>query len=553
MKTVKINLFGNIRIYPEGTRAGDIAADYKDKYKYDIIAAIKDNKICELNKRITNDCTLEFVTTDSVTGHNVYVRGVAMMLLKAIDEMFPDDDTANINIESTIGNGYYCEFISNEHLNEDVIDRLEKLMHSYVKRDIAYTKTGVDTDDAIELFRKKHMKHKERLFMYRRASKVNIYNLGGYEDYFYGAMPPSTGMLKHFRLQMYGNGFVFIVPGTETPDMLKEFVPSPKLYNIIKEANDWINKMDVDGVGALNDVIAGGKLQELILVQEALHEKKIGDIAARISNTPDTKFIMIAGPSSSGKTTFSHRLAIQLKTLGLVPHTIPLDNYFVDRDKTPLNDDGSYNYECLEAVDIEQFNTDMTNLLKGHEVVLPIYNFLTGKRERTGIRKQLGKNDILVIEGIHGLNDELSYSLPVESKFKIYISALTQLNIDEHNRIPTTDGRLIRRIVRDARTRGVDAQATIAMWQSVRNGENKYIFPFQEKADVMFNSALIYELAVLKQYAEPLLFKVSRNSPEYIEARRLLKFFDYFLGAGSENVNCNSILREFIGGSIFSV
>ncbi len=553
MKTVNIELFGNIRTYPENTRVGDIANDYRDRYEHDIIAAVKDNKICELNKKITGDCKLGFVTTDSAEGHNVYVRGVSMMLLKAINEMFPDDASANINIEAAIGNGYYCEFVSNEHLNETVIKELERLMHGYVRRDIAYTKTGMDTDDAIELFKKRHMEHKERLFMYRRVSRINIYNLGGYEDYFYGAMPPSTGILKYFRLQMYGNGFVFIVPGQDNPDELAEFVPGPKFYNIVKEANDWICKMDIDGVGALNDAIANDKLKDLILVQEALHEKKIGDIAARIAGTPGMKFIMIAGPSSSGKTTFSHRLSIQLRTLGLTPHPIPLDNYFVDREKTPLNEDGSYDYECLGAIDIERFNSDMAKLLKGKEVVLPVYDFITGKRSPIGIKKKLGSNDILVIEGIHGLNDELSYSLPAESKFKIYISALTQLNIDEHNRIPTTDGRLIRRIVRDARTRGVDAQATIAMWKSVRNGENKYIFPYQEQADVMFNSALIYELAVLKQYAEPLLFKVSRNSKEYIEARRLLKFFDYFLGAGSENVNYNSILREFIGGSIFSV
>lgn len=553
MKTINVKLFGNTRVYPENTRVGYIADNYKNRYKYDIIAAIKDNKVCELNKIISNDCKIDFVTVDSAIGHNVYVRGVAMMLLKAIDELFPGDTSANINIESTIGNGYYCEFASNEHLNEAVINEIEMLMHSYVKRDIAFTKNSVDTDDAIELFGRRHMKHKEKLFMYRRASRVNIYNLGGYEDYFYGAMPPSTGMLKYFKLKMYGNGFVFIVPDTDAPDRLRKFVPGPKFYNIVKEANDWTAKMNIDGVGALNDAIADGRLEELILVQEALHEKKIGDIAARIAGDSEMKFVMIAGPSSSGKTTFSHRLSIQLKTLGCTPHPIPLDNYFVNREDTPRNEDGSYNYECLEAIDIEQFNSDMTKLLKGETVSLPVFNFLTGKREYPGIKKRLGPNDILVIEGIHGLNDELSYSLPLESKFKIYISALTQLNIDEHNRIPTTDARLIRRIVRDARTRGADARATIAMWKSVRNGENKYIFPFQEKADVMFNSALIYELAILKQYAEPLLFKVPRNAPEYIEAKRLLKFLDYFLGAGSEKVGCNSILREFIGGSIFSV
>lgn len=553
MKTVNIELYGNIRTYPVNTRVGDVADDCRDRYRYDIIAAVKDNKICELNKKISGDCKLDFVTVDTAEGRNVYVRGVSMMLLKAIDELFPGDESANICIEATIGDAYYCEFASDKHLNVSVLKKLEKLMQGYVKRDITFTKTGIDTDEAIELFKSKNMKHKEKLFKYRRASKINIYNLGGYEDYFYGAMPPSTGMLKYFKLELYENGFVFVVPGKNEPDKVSEYVPSPKFYSIVKEANDWIGKMEIDGVGALNDAIANGRLPELILVQEALHEKKIGDIAARIAQMPNMKFIMIAGPSSSGKTTFSHRLSVQLRTLGLTPHPIALDNYFIDREKTPLNEDGSYNYECLEAIDIERFNSDMTNLLNGREAELPVYNFIKGKRESDGIRKRLGRHDILVIEGIHGLNDKLSYSLPSESKFKIYISALTQLNIDEHNRIPTTDARLIRRIVRDARTRGVDAAATIAMWQSVRNGENMYIFPFQEQADVMFNSALIYELAVLKQYAEPLLFNVPKDGPEYIEARRLLKFFDYFLGAGSENVNYNSILREFIGGSVFSV
>jgi uridine kinase len=311
--------------------------------------------------------------------------------------------------------------------------------------------------------------------------------------------------------------------------------------------------MEVDNVGALNDLISQGKFNDLVLVQEALQEKKISEIAEAIKKAKDKKFIMIAGPSSSGKTTFSHRLSIQLKAHGLKPYPIAVDNYFVNRDKTPKDEYGNLNFESLHAIDLEQFNKDMTDLMNGKSVDLPVYNFITGKREYKGNYLNIGKDGILVIEGIHGLNDELSYCLPRESKYKIYISALTQLNIDEHNRIPTTDGRLIRRMVRDARTRGASAQTTISMWPSVRRGEEENIFPFQEEADIMFNSALIYELAVLKQYAEPILFGVDRDSVEYLEAKRLLKFLDYFIGAPSDAVPKNSILKEFIGGSCFKV
>lgn len=306
-------------------------------------------------------------------------------------------------------------------------------------------------------------------------------------------------------------------------------------------------------VGALNEQISEGNVGNIILAQEAIMEKGLGDIAAEIASRPDKKLIMIAGPSSSGKTTFSHRLSIQLMAHGLKPHPIAVDNYFVNREDTPRDENGNYNYECLEAIDVELFNRDMNALLKSERVELPRFNFKLGKREYKGDFLQMQPNDILVIEGIHGLNDRLSYSLPTESKFKIYISALTQLNIDEHNRIPTTDGRLIRRIVRDNRTRGTSAKATIAMWPSVRRGEDENIFPYQEQADAMFNSALLYELAVLKLYAEPVLFQIGPDEPEYQEAKRLLKFLDYFVGIPSEDIPKNSILREFVGGSCFDV
>jgi len=321
----------------------------------------------------------------------------------------------------------------------------------------------------------------------------------------------------------------------------------------MKEATVWGDKLGIDTVGALNDEICKGGLNELILVQEALQESSIADIASDIVKRGGKKFVMIAGPSSSGKTTFSHRLSVQLRTHGLIPHPIAIDDYFVNRDLTPRDENGEYNFECLGAIDVAGFNRDMCALLAGETVELPSFNFKTGLREYRGNLKKLASNDILVIEGIHGLNDALSHSLPMESKYKIYISALTSLNIDEHNRVATTDGRLIRRMVRDARTRGASAQKTLSMWDSVRRGEEENIFPFQESADAMFNSALIYELAVLKQFAEPLLFGMEKDDPEYQEAKRLLKFLEYFLGVSSENLPNNSIIREFVGGSCFNV
>lgn len=553
MENVKVKIGNDVKMYTADTPILEIAKEYSKDYKYNIIAALRNNKVCDLVKKIDRDCTLEFITLDSPTGNKIYVRGISMLLLKAVYNVFEKGDIEKVNIESCIGNGFYCEITGNAKLDENSLARVKETMQSYVERDIPFIKESVQTDYAAKLFASFGMRDKERLFRYRMASRVNIYNLDGFIDYFYGAMPPSTGMLKYFDLQLYGDGFVFVVPDATNPEKLEAFKGSPKFYNIVKESNEWGVKMHIDSVGALNDAVASGRMQDLILVQEALHEKRIGDIASDIAKRENVKIVLIAGPSSSGKTTFSHRLSIQLSTLGLSPHPIAVDDYFVNREKTPRDEEGNFNYECLEALDIEQFNSDMTRLLAGERVELPSYNFILGKREYNGKFRQLGKDDILVIEGIHGLNDKLTHSLPQDSKYKIYISALTQINIDEHNRIPTTDGRLIRRIVRDARTRGADAQKTISMWQSVRKGENSYIFPYQECADAMFNSALIYELSVLKQYAEPLLFNVDRDSSEYIEAKRLLKFLDYFLGLTSENINNNSILREFIGGSIFPV
>ena len=426
-------------------------------------------------------------------------------------------------------------------------------MHELVKKDIPFEKRVVSTQEASDIFEKHKMYDKKKLFEYRRVSTANIYSLDGFEDYYYGYMPSGSGLLKYFTIEKYDNGFMVNMPNQKTPTEVKNHVPSPKLFKTLQEAGNWGKVVNVRTVGALNEIVANGGASNLILVQEALQEKKIAQIAEKIAGDASKKFVMIAGPSSSGKTSFSHRLSIQLRTFGITPHPISLDNYFKNREDTPIDENGNYDFECLEAIDVEQFNKDMTALLAGETVQMPVFNFLTGHREYKGDFLKLGKDDILVLEGIHGLNDKLSYSLPKESKFKIYISALTQLNIDEHNRISTTDGRLIRRMVRDARTRGSSAAKTISMWPSVRRGEDKYIFPFQEEADVMFNSALIYELAVLKPYAEAILFGIPKDAPEYIEAKRLLKFLDYFLTINSEGIPKNSLMREFVGGSVFNV
>ena len=438
-------------------------------------------------------------------------------------------------------------------LDEEFLKKVSDRMRELSEQRIQIDKRSVHTDDAIELFHRHGMYDKERIFEYRRVSKVNIYSINEFEDYYYGYMVPDAGCLKYFSLHLYDGGFVLQMPSREMPEEVPEFIPSPKLFHVLKESVQWGDCQDIETVGALNDMITKNDMREVVLVQEAHQERQIGEIAKQISEKGNTRFVLIAGPSSSGKTTFSHRLSIQLRVNGLKPHPIAVDNYFVDREHTPRDEDGNYNFECLEAIDIEKFNTDMEALLRGEEVYLPVFDFKTGKRKYENRPKRLGPDDILVIEGIHCLNPKLTEAMKDEYKFKIYISALTQLNIDEHNRIPSTDGRLIRRIVRDARTRGSSAMRTISMWPSVRRGEERNIFPYQEQADVMFNSSLLYELAVLKQYVEPLLFGVDKESEEYLEAKRLLKFFDYFVGIGSEYVPTNSLLREFIGGGCFRV
>lgn len=531
----------------------ELAKARQAEYPARIVLARVGNKLRELTKKADADADVTFVTTADKDGLLTYKRSATLVMLKALYDIIPREDIGKVKIEYSLSKGYYCTLSGSAVVDEAFLKRLKDRMQEIIDADLPIEKKSISTNDAIEHFHRHGMYDKEKLFKYRRSSRVNVYLLDGFEDYYYGYMVPSTGYIDCFGLFLYDEGFVIQFPTTQAPGVVPKFEPQHKLFSVLKESSDWSRMLGVETVGDLNEVIANGGIEELILVQEALQEKKLAEIAGRIASDPSKKFIMIAGPSSSGKTTTSYRLAIQLRVHGLVPHQLSLDNYFVDREHTPRDESGQYNFECLEALDVKQFNEDMTRLLNGERVEIPTFNFKIGKREMNGNFMQLGPNDVLVIEGIHGLNDRLSYSLPKESKFKIYLSALTQLNVDEHNRIPTTDGRLLRRMVRDARTRGASAQRTISMWDSVRRGEEENIFPFQEEADVMFNSALLYELAVIKQYAEPLLFSITPDMPEYPEAKRLLKFLDYFLGVSPERIPINSIAREFVGGSCFDV
>ena len=551
MPIIKIN--GEEKEYAADTTFETIARSYQSQYKAQIADVIFNGKIRELFKKVKKDGELSFVTVEDQIGYQTLVRTALMMLVKAVRDVTGHEMNARVKVEFSVGYGYYCSVKANGELPKDLNEKVQKRMDEMQESAIPVFKSVYQLDEAIEIFKRQGMEDKIKLFHYRRNSEINMYNLDGYFDYFYGYMLPNTSYVKIFRVEKYRDGLLLVLPPRMKSNEIVEFASREKLVDTMVLSSKWGQAMGIDNVGDLNEIICAGNTHELILVQEAFQERRIGEIAKKIHDRKDIKFVMIAGPSSSGKTSFANRMSIQLQTYGLVPHLISLDNYFKNREDTPRDENGNYNFECLEAIDVEQFNKDMTELLSGKKVELPIFNFVTGKREAQGIPMQLKEEDVLVIEGIHGLNEKMSYALPAESKFRIYISALTSINIDNHNRIPTTDGRLLRRIVRDARTRGTNAAKTISMWPSVRAGEEQYIFPFQESADEMFNSVQIYELAIIKQYAEPLLFSIPKEAPEYLEAKRLLKFLEYFVGMNADDLPRNSICREFVGGSCFNV
>ena len=548
-----IKVDGKSLEYENAVKLSDIANDVYGDDNGKLLAKVN-GKLKELWKKVSEDAEIVFYDINSSDGARTYERGMLFLFIKSVHDVYDKSEVTGVNCEYSLGNGIFCEIIGNVKVDDEFALKVRERMDELVSEDIMFEKRTVSTSEAIDKFLNNDLSDKEHLFRYRRGSTTNIYRLGNYHDYFYGYMPSTTGALKSFDLKTYDGGIVIALPNAGEGLEVKRpsWKPRELLYKTMKEANSWGKRLGIANVGNLNDTISEGRINDVMLVNEALQEGKIGKIAENIAKQ-QKKIVMIAGPSSSGKTTFSHRLSIELMVQGLKPHPIAADDYFKDREHTPKDENGEYDFECLEAIDVEQFNKDMTDLLAGKEVKMPSFNFKTGKREYKGKTLKLGDEDILVIEGIHGLNDKFSASLPKESKFKIYISALTQLNIDDHNRIHTTDLRLLRRMVRDARTRGSSAEDTLARWASVRRGEEKNIFPFQEGADEMFDSSLVYELAVLKQYAEPLLFGIPTDSPYYSEANRLLKFLDYFLTMPSDNVPKNSLVKEFIGGNCFPV
>lgn len=549
---IKATVNQSIYEVKEGTTLSDLAKQVQLPQEPIILLAYMDGKLRELFTPMTKDCHVRFVTLKEQAGYMAYKRTATLMFLKACEDLLGTGATTKIALDYSIGNSIFCDFLEDRVIDDAFAQSIQKRMEELAKANLPITKRSLDTDQAAKYFDRIGLKGKKELFQFRRESKTNIYSLDGYDNYFYGYMAPSTGYIPAFLVYAYQHGVVLQIPKRKQTEEIVPFTPQPKLFHVMQRSREWTKTMGVDTVGALNDEITHGNINHLILLQEGLQEKLLADIADEIVSK-NKRIILIAGPSSSGKTTFSHRLSIQLEIAGLTPHPVSMDDYFLDRELSPRDENGNYNFETIASLDVDLLTKHINQLLDGEEIDVPSYNFITGKREYHGHKLKIGEKDVLVMEGIHGLNGTLTNEIPEDAKYRIYVSALNQINLDEHNRIPSSDGRLLRRIVRDAMTRGNDARETISRWDSVRKGEEDNIFPYQEEADVMFNSAQIYEIAVLKQYAEPLLFAVPRDCPEYQEAKRLLKFLEYFLNIPSEAIPKTSLLREFIGGSCFEV
>jgi len=550
---IKVTAGQSIYEVEEGTTLEQLAKQLQKKEEPVILLAYMDGKLTELFTEIKKDCHVRFVTLKEQAGYMAYKRTATFIFLKACEDLLGKGESTKIAIDYSIGNSIFCDFSSMERVVDDKFaDSIQKRMEQLYESDLPITKRSLDTDQASRYFDSVGLKGKRELFKFRRESKTNIYSMDGYDNYFYGYMAPSTGYIPTFLVSVYQHGVVLQIPKRKQTEEIVPFTPQPKLFHVMQRSREWTKTMGVDTVGALNDEITYGNINHLILLQEGLQEKLLADISDEIVSK-NKRIILIAGPSSSGKTTFSHRLSIQLEIAGLTPHPVSMDDYFLDRELSPRDENGNYNFETIASLDVNLLTKHINQLLNGEEVDVPSYNFVTGKREYHGHKLKIGQKDVLVMEGIHGLNGTLTNEIPEDAKYRIYVSALNQINLDEHNRIPSSDGRLLRRIVRDAMTRGNDARETISRWDSVRKGEEDNIFPYQEEADVMFNSAQVYEIAVLKQYAEPLLFAVPKDCPEYQEAKRLLKFLEYFLNIPSEAIPKTSLLREFIGGSCFDV
>lgn len=525
----------------------DIFKNEIENSKTEIIACKCNNEIRSLSYEPEENETVELIDVSSADGMRIYVRGLLLIMSKAFHKLYPE---ALLTVNYQLSNATFCQ-IDNTEATEEMIENVSKEMEKIIASDIEIKKVVMTKEEAAKFYDKEQTLRGRLQLDNKDKDTVSLYFCEDYYNYFYGVMPISTGYTKTFELKVYNNGFLIRYPSRKNPEKLEEYKENKKLLNTLQEYEDIHRVLGINTIYKLNREILSGNEKDVILLAEALHEKKISDIADKIVNRNDVKVVLIAGPSSSGKTTFAKRLGLQLRLNGLKPVTISVDNYFVERTETPLDENGKYNFECLEAIDLKLFNHDLIELLKGNEILMPTFNFKTGCKEYTGETMKLGSDEILVIEGIHCLNDKLTAAIPRENKYKIYISNLTVLNIDYLNRISTTDSRLIRRIVRDYKFRSYNAMHTLQIWNSVNRGEEQYIYPFQEEADSMFNTSLIYEFCVLKKFAVPLLESINSSYPEYSEARRLLEFLKYFETIDMENVPKNSLLREFIGDSIF--
>ena len=530
---------------PRGTKVGEFLAQVKDEFSAPVVAAVINNEIHELTYPIRIESNCIPITMDGADGARIYRRSLVFLLEVAFSQSF--DQGCLIIDHSVSSGGFYCEVKERDPLSQKDLDALEKQMQKLVAEDRAFDRREVPVQEAVGYFTNRGHEDKLRLLKHRRKEYLTLYSLDGYMDYMHGYMVPSTGYLKWFAFKKVNGGFILQYPRRHAPTKLEPLGEYPKLIRAFRQYGDWLETLRIDSVGVLNDAIASGRADEIILVSEALHEQGIADTAQQIAEK-NSRIILIAGPSSSGKTTSSRRLAVQLLARGISPYPLELDNYFVDREKTPRDENGEHDFETIEALNLERLARDIEKLLSGGEVQLPRYNFKTGRSEEGDVIR-LRDGQPLILEGIHGMNPRLIPDRWSDSAFRLYVSALTQLNLDRHNRVSTTDTRLIRRMVRDARERGYPAQATISRWESVRRGEKRHIFPYQENADVMFNSALVYELSALKPLVEPLLRQVPHNAPEYIEARRLLAFLDWFLPLDARLIPMNSIVREFLGDS----
>ena len=548
MEKVKVTYLGKSYMYPKDITLEDISKDFQENYSETIIMAEVNGRPYELNYKVTEDVTVDFFDLTSPTGNRVYESGLIFVLEKACLNML----NSEIEVKYSIDKGIYIK--TYKKITKEDLDKVSREMKEIVKRNLPIQKNLVNRLEAIEYYKSTKSYDKVNVLKYSVNTNVNLYRLMDIYNYFFSYLPVSTGALKEFKLTYIDqNSFVLRYPNIYYLNKIPVYKHHDKLFNEFKKYDEWSEKLGIENVSSLNNKVTKGNVDDIVLLSENIQNNSLFKIAETIYNNKKLKLILLAGPSSSGKTTTSKKLELFLKGFGLNPIAISIDNYFVDRDKTPILPDGSYDFESLNSINVELFNKNLKDLLDGKEVTLPVYNFITGKSELSDESIKLGEKEILIVEGLHALNEELTYSIDKKNKYKIYLCPLTVLSLDNHNRIRTTDNRLLRRIVRDNRTRGYSASDTLSTWGKVREGEEKYVFPFQDEADVIFNTSLIYELGVLKTYAEPLLYSVEENDPMYKEAVRLLNLLKNILPISNDYIPVDSIVREFIGGGYFKL